>query len=197
MANLWTASIAPSTRAAYTTGIQCLLTFLTLSGVSYPPGSLPSVTEDILIYFVTYCNKSLQLQWTTIKLYLAGIRFHYLQAGMSNPVSSMDRLQCILRGIRRSQKTSAQTRLPITFEILCRMCKLLSKGVFTPYIDLTLQCMCSLAYFGFLRCGEFTIKSRDDRLYTYLRCKDVSFASDHSMFTLKYLCQKLIHSEQV
>lgn len=182
--NLWSASIAPNTKSAYQTGMQCFTQFLTMSGCITRPGTLPILTEDVLIYFVTFCYKSLQLQLATIKLYLAGIRFHYLQAGMSNPMSSMDRLQCVLRGVKRSQGAKTRLRLPITFSILKQMCNFLHAGVFTPNLDLTLQCMCSLAYFGFLRCGEFTVKARNDDVYSYLKCQNVSFLTDHSMFCL-------------
>ncbi len=183
--DLWISSVAPATHSIYQTGFQCLIHFLIMSGCIIPPDSLPTLTEDVLIYFVTYCHKSLELQWATIKVYLAGVRFHYLKAGLENPLASGDRLQCILRGIKRSQKTNsnAQLRLPITFSILSQICELLSAGVFTPRIDITLQCMCSLAYCGFLRCGEFTVKSNN--ACTYLKCKDVIFATDQSMFNLK------------
>lgn len=182
---LWSSSIAPATKSVYQTGLQCLLQFLAMSGCFILPGALPTLSEDTLIYFVTYCHTSLHLRLNTIRLYLAGIRFHYLLAGLDNPLKSMDRLQCILRGIKRNQLSPAPSRLPITFHILGRICKMLSSGVFTPDLDLTLQCMCSLAYFGFLRCGEFTVKSTNYNVYPYLKCHDVSFKTDHSMFNLK------------
>ena len=94
---LWIASVSVNTRSVYNTGLQCLLNFVLLSGVVFEQSSLPVLNEDVLIYFVTHCHTRLKLKWTTIKLYLAGIRFHYLQAGYENPFSAADRLQCILR----------------------------------------------------------------------------------------------------
>ncbi len=184
VANLWSASVAPTTRSVYQRGMQCFTQFLALSSGNTCQAALPCVCEDRLIYFVTFCHKSLQLRLATIKLYLAGIRFHYLQAGMDNPMSGTDRLQCILRGIKRRQGDTAHTRMPITFNVLSQICDLLHSGVFSPTLDLTLQCMCSLAYFGFLRCGEFTIRSLINDSDSCLKCKDVSFASDNSMFCL-------------
>lgn len=185
MSTLWSASIAPATRSAYQTGIQCFTTFLTLSGMILRDSGLPHISEDVLIYFVTHCHSRLQLQYSTIKLYLAGIRFHYLQAGQVNPFLGTDRLQCVLRGIQRSQIPSVRNRLPITFDILKRLVMLLRKGVFSPNIDLTLECMCSLAFYGFLRCGEFTVRSVNiHSVTTFLQIKDVRFSQDHNMFTL-------------
>lgn len=186
---LWRASVATTTRSAYRTGILCLVTFMTMSGVIFKPMCLPPLTEDVLIYFVTYCHSSLKLKWTTIKLYLAGIRFHYLQAGLPNPLQSGDRLQCIIRGIKRSQVKISKPRLPIDMKILNQICKLLRSGVFSPYIDKTLECMCVLAFYGFLRCSEFTVRSHKS-VCSCLRMKDIKFAQDKCMFTLSLVSSK-------
>ena len=86
MNNLWDNALSANTRLAYRTGLQCLLTFLTMSGVIFNLPNLPAVSEEMLIYFVTHCYTSLHLKWSTIKLYLAGIRFHYLRAGNKEQV---------------------------------------------------------------------------------------------------------------
>lgn len=180
---LWESAVSVSTRSAYRVGLQCLLTFMTMSGVIFRQPNLPPLTEDCLIYFVTYCHSCLRLRWTTIKLYLAGIRFHYLQAGHNNPFDHCDRLQCIIRGIKRSQMNISKPRLPIDSKILNQICGLLKRGLFSPFIDKTLECMCMLAFYGFLRCSEFTVRSLKAP-YQYLRISDVQFSQDKSMFTL-------------
>ena len=68
---LWENAISPHMRMAYKTGFQCLLTFLTMSGMHFSLPELPVLTEDILIYFVTHCHSHLKLHWVTIKLYLS------------------------------------------------------------------------------------------------------------------------------
>ena len=110
VSELWENSISPNTRMAYQTGLQSLLT---MSGLIFSLPDLPVLKEDILIYFVTHCHSRLKLRWTTIKLYLAGIRFHYLQAGRDNPFSTVDRLQCVIGGMKRSQVNLSKPRLPI------------------------------------------------------------------------------------
>jgi hypothetical protein len=55
--------------------------------------------------------------------------------------------------------------LPITFGLLRDICHLLRQMYFTPYTDILLEATCVMAYFGFLRCGEFTIlHSFDDKV---------------------------------
>lgn len=166
-----------------------MLTFLTMSGVVIQSPALPIVNEDVLIYFVTYCHSFLKLKWSTIKLYLAGIRFHYLQAGHANPFHALDRLQCIIRAIKRSQIPSSKPRLPIDIKVIVQICDLLHKGVFSPTLDVTLECMCLLAFFGFLRCSEFTVRSITNQSQC-LRIRDITFSPDNSMFILNLAASK-------
>jgi len=45
----------------------------------------PPISEEILMFFVAHCSEHLHLKAATIKVYLAGIRNHYVQAGYDNP----------------------------------------------------------------------------------------------------------------
>ena len=49
-------------------------------------GSVPPISEDIIIKFVIYCADILHLKWNTIKLYLAGVQLHFinLRQGMAS-----------------------------------------------------------------------------------------------------------------
>ena len=65
-------------------------------------------SEDILIYFVAHCFKNLKLLHTTIKLYLCGIRFHYVKSNCEHPFDSAHestilRLNMIMRAVKRIQ----------------------------------------------------------------------------------------------
>lgn len=186
---LWSSAVAKTTRSAYKAGIQCLLTFLTMSGVVIQLPLLPILNEDVLIYFVTYCHSFLKLTWSTIKLYLAGIRFHYLQAGHANPFHALDRLQCIIGAVKRSQISNSKPRLPIDINVIVKICDLLHKGVFSPDIDLTLECMCLLAFCGFLRCSKFTVRSISGS-FQGLRIRDIIVSLDNSILTLNLTASK-------
>ena len=59
--DLWDNAISSNTRMAYRTGLQCLLTFLMMSGVIFRPPVLPSISEEMLIYFITYCHSCSKL----------------------------------------------------------------------------------------------------------------------------------------
>lgn len=85
---LWTHAIASKTRAMYNTGYSHFGRFLLLHGVNINIHKFPPVTEDILIYVVAHCFKVLQLKYTTIKLYLCGIRHVYLKSVYRNPLET-------------------------------------------------------------------------------------------------------------
>ena len=63
--------------------------------------------------------------------------------------------------------------MPITSSVLNNMCRYLSLGIFSPFIDLMLLCIFKMAFFGFLRCGEFTCRSFYDSSQI-LRMQDIS-----------------------
>ena len=103
----------------------------------------------------------LKLQFKTIKAYLAGIRHFYIIDLGVNPMISrqgapLELLAITLRGIRKRQIVVKSTRLPISREILTGMCTLLGQGIFEPYTSALAKAAATLAFFGLLRCGEFT-----------------------------------------
>ena len=178
---LWDSSISKSTRVTYDSALRCFKTFLALKGVASPGIYLPYIDEDCLIYFVTYCQNSLNLKHHTIKLYLAGIRHYYIRFRAYDPFDRAIRLPIILRGIKKSQCNVTKERLPITSSILKELCTLLEKGVFSTFVDVMLQCAFKLAFFGFLRCGEFTCRSRSDDFSTVL-IQDITLDSSKQFF---------------
>jgi hypothetical protein len=122
---------------------------------------VPAITESVLMLFVSHCFTVLGLRYTTVKTYIAGIRYTYLEAGVHSVFDnassgSLNRLHLILKGYKKLDTSEAIKRLPITFPILSSIVKKLREGVFGPYNDAVLECMCTVAFFAFLRCSEFT-----------------------------------------
>ena len=111
---------------------------------------------------MVHCFSVLHLKYGELKVYLNGIRFHYLQLGIKNPLCNsspnLERLHAILRAIKSIQGSAVRRRLPI-FDILHNMCKRIRKGLFSPFLNIMLEAALTVAFFGFLRCGEFTCKS--------------------------------------
>ena len=188
---LWSNALAKRTKTAYDTGYRHLLNFLVLNGYHLDVNSNPHViSEEMLIDFTAHCFKNLQLQYSTIKLYLAGIRFKCLQENISSPFLQSDlhmqRLPLILNSVKRLQKPVTRSRLPLTYDIVRKLCLKLRSGVFSYFIDRMLQCACIIAFYGFLRCGEFTVYNENFFDPDSNLCiADVSFTQDYAILHLK------------
>lgn len=187
---LWNKALSPGTTACYNSGLQCFLSFTLLQGISFAGSTLPPISEDFLINFVTHCTTRLKLKYDTIKLYLAGIRFHYIRNNLGDPLAGTLRLSYILRAIKKSLVVPTTQRFPITCDVLIKMCAALSgnQGLFSPFTDLLLQCVFKTAFYGFMRCGEFTCKS--SRESNFIRVEDIYLLPDKSSFQLRLRSSK-------
>lgn len=67
--------------------------------------------------------------------------------------------------------------------ILHQITTVLKAGVITFYTDRMMLSVCHVAYFGFMRCGELTVKNKSDRNVRILN-EDISFAIDNSHYCL-------------
>ena len=188
---LWSAAVAPKTQSCYSTGFSHFRHFLVLHGFRCDDYFLPAISEDILVYFVAYCYKSLKLQYSTIKLYLSGVRFAYLRANVPSPLDKLDqypkpRLELILKAVKKLQGTRQKSRLPITIDILQNIVSQLCRCGFSKHTSAMMECACITAFFGFLRCGEFTVVSNNRfEPNRHLCFGDVEFHSDMCILHLK------------
>ncbi|CAG2237187.1 unnamed protein product [Mytilus edulis] len=161
--NLQTFAVADSTKALYNVGYEHYLKFLQLQGSTWSTFQLPPVSENLLMRFIAYCESNKHLRYSTIKSYLCGIRFYYLLKGGVNPLENfvgkpLPKLKSVLVGLKKKHAIMPKRiRLPITFDILYKMCFLLRNCIFDSYTDVLIEAACVTAFFGFLRCGEFSV----------------------------------------
>ena len=184
IASLWDNALSKSTLATYSSALSTFLRFLAMSSqvAPWPPGTLPDISEDTLIHFVSHCQTALHLRYDTIKLYLAGIRFYYIRSKNIDMLAHNLQLPYILRGIKKTQdNTGRGLRLPITFSILQDLIAVLHSGLFSPFLDSMYACIFTMAFYGFLRCGEFTVSTAS---CTFLQMSDITIKPDHSHFTV-------------
>ena len=174
-------ALATSTQISYRTGFKCFCDFLVNYNITINP---PPGDEETLMYFATHCANVLKLSHACIKTYICAIRYHCILRGYNSVLIEQNyvpqRLYCLLRGIKKKQSVGTKIRLPITGSLLKRICQLTRTGVFGPYNDMLFITACIVAYFGFLRCGEFTSKNRQFDPASNLCLGDIQFEYENN-----------------
>jgi integrase len=87
---------------------------------------------------------------------------------------SFAKLQYTVKGIKRSQSVQKLLHQPVTIPMLHQFLLILKHGLFGMYIDTMLSCVFKLAFFVFLRCGEFTAPNAQFDSHVGLTRQDVS-----------------------
>ena len=70
-----------------------------------------------------------------------------------------------MKGLKRQEPRSPSARLPLTADLLATCISTLRAGYSSPSTDSTLEAMFLLAFFGFLRCSEFTSSTFDPSVH--------------------------------
>ena len=162
-------AISSSTHTTYSSGVRQYLDFCLAHNLASKENLLPAPSEENLVYFVASLQGN--VQYRTVKLYLAAIANFYVEQGMPLRTDNMFQLHRILKGIKRTSTPQQRTRRPITIQILSEISDLLRPAFSEELNTVMLWAAFTLAFFGFLRVSEFTCSSSK----SFLAVKDVVF----------------------
>ena len=144
--------MSSNTWQTYSTAIGKFNQFRYLYGL--PLDGLPPV--DQVVQFIAYMS-ACNCAPSTIRTYISGLSFWYKVQGCED-VTKAFIVTKLLEGAKRGGGT-LDNRVPITLNILTKLVQALDKICVSSYeISLFRAAFC-LAFFGFLRVGEFTSKS--------------------------------------
>ena len=92
-------------------------------------------------------------------------------------------LKGLMKGLRKAEPCPTQKRQPLTSDLLARCITTLRMGYLSTHIgkEWVLESMFKLAFYGFLRCSEFTAASLN-----YHPTRHVSIHSETLIFYLKH-----------
>ncbi len=145
------------------------------------------VNIPLVCAFIVHSFESHHLQPLSIKALIAGIQFHLRCQDPS--VCSLLKNPCIrllLNGLEKEQLPGNDERLPLTISLVHKMVSKLRSGLFTSDINKLLEAVLLMAFYGFMRCGEFTTRSLSFNPLHDLCFSDLQLESDHFTIYLKH-----------
>ena len=142
---------------------------------------------SVLCAFMVHCFESRKLQPSSVKALVAGIQFHVRCADPSAcSLLGNPSIRLLMKCLQKQRPERKDKRLPITLPVLHMLVSALRQGCFGLYVDALLETVFLTAFYGFLRCGEYTTRCATFDPARDLTMSDLSMGSGLYTIVLKY-----------
>ena len=162
-------AISPGSRKTYEQARNHFLDFSTrYCGTAFP--QLPLSVSDIVLFVADLSAK--KLAPSTISTYISALSYVHKIGSFSDPTRAF-----VVQKIMSAQSrlcSKPDIRLPITRSTLHKLVLALSHTITPAYQILLFQTMFLVAFYGFFRVGELTIKT-PERRHSVLQFQSLSF----------------------
>ncbi|XP_034091666.1 uncharacterized protein LOC117559108 [Gymnodraco acuticeps] len=174
--------LAASTLKTYDFTWRTFAMFCFSVGITLKPVLISNVCA-----FMCYCATDRHLKPQYIRGLLAGVQFNVRCSDPGFPsLFANQSVKLILKGLIKTFPPVLDRRRPITLSTLRLMLSKLRSGLFSPYIDALLDALFLLAFYAFLRPGEFTTASLTFDSNRDVSFSDISFHASHFSLYLKH-----------
>ncbi len=134
----------------------------------------PTQLSSVVAYIA--CMSVEGLVHSSIYLHLAALAFIHKINARADPTESFA-IKKLREGSRRVNMT-ADWRWPITFDLLKRLIQVLPVNCKSAYESTLFKAVFMLAYFDFLRAGEYACASKSGDVAQILSLHDISFIQE-------------------
>ena len=113
-------------------------------------------SENTLLTYIGYLHRK-GLKGSTVRVYLAAVRHLHVVEGWGNPLEGCHRVSQAIRAMEIQGKAPKQ-KLAITMDIMDRMRRFVYHTM--NYDNVLIWASMTLAFYGCLRCSEFTVPDK-------------------------------------
>ena len=148
LTNTW----SPNTIKSYSSAQRQFLAFCERFQFRSTSGFYLPATELIILRFIAFIRK--RLSASTVKNYLSAIRSLHLLYGLPDPLENAVCIPLVVHGLKQAQGDRRKIKTSVTALVLLSIKLQLD---FSNFDHIMFWAACCLAFFGFLRCSEFTV----------------------------------------
>ena len=180
-------ALSAGTKKTYNQGVKAYRKFQ--SYINEDQSNAPHPDHDRIVLFIAYLAYNKKLSYRCVRTYVYSVRNWVLQNGGPDPTKPRShrkrhQLEQLLAGVKRANRAKRNVKKALKLREVTKLVRRLNiTNVMNHTCKIMFKAALLLAFFGFLRCSEYTRTSLNRGFC--LRRKDVKVNNDHIKVTLR------------